>query len=127
MATAASLAGVEDNGSAWRHRILIRLPKDIPELFKNCETKFDMIKLVHNIASVVVKDLNKVKHIDEDNIEEFVERLESSLICGDLIALETWSDNDLLDICENLEKELIYQLNAIYDWADYNRVLIVTN
>lgn len=127
MTSEAALAGIEAYGLGWKRRVTLRLPEDIPSLFENCEAPLDKINLAHEIASNLIKDLKETR-LNRDTIRNFANNLELNLVLSpeDAEDLKQLSEDELEDLAEPLLDNLLYELNRLYDYADYNRILIVT-
>ena len=126
MATAASLEGIKDNGPRWKGTARIDLPKDIPDLFEECETNTDVILLGHRIVTAVNNSLKQYKSAFPKKglsyLEEWMQEADETFVWDHIESVEEWADDELAD---GLEDELIYRLNGLYDWADYWRVCFV--
>ena len=129
MVTAASLAGNQKFGLGWHKQIFIDLPLNIPELFEQCDTNYDVIKLAYDICSKLIKKLeNILPSLSKDcreNLREIIEQMKDSFIWDDIKMAESY--DDLNELANGLDKELLYQLNDLYDWADYFRILLINN
>ena len=128
MASAASLASIGVYGLRWRATVKINIP-DVPAALSECDTYFDRIEFAHNLASGIVKTLERWRKLfPEDSLyrlNEILEQLKDSFVYDYIEAVKDWEQDDLIDINEHLEDELLGQLNDLYDWADYNRVCFI--
>lgn len=125
-----TIDGIKRFGVGWRSKISLPVPKDVPSLFAEIETNFEIIKLGHKIASDIVSQLktqrSKLPNDSLDELDDIIKNLECSLIYEDIKSLESWSAEDLGDIASDVKDSLIAELNALYDWAGYYRVLFNT-
>jgi len=126
-----TIDGIKKFGNGWRARVVLNIPKDIPSLFAPLTTNFDAILLGHNIASDVVRRLRKQRNFlpkeSLDEIDAIIEQFESSNIYEDIESVKNWSTEDLEEFGCHAQEEILGQLNELYDWAGYYRILIVNN
>lgn len=94
MATAASLAGVEQYGLRWKAKVKLDVPNDIPSLLDNCDTAFDRILFAHNTVTRIIFTLNRYKNNlpfeSLEKLDEIIERLEDSFVYEDIEAVASW-------------------------------------
>ena len=127
MATAASLAGVQDNGLRWQARIKVDVPKDIPSIIEKFETTAKVNAFVDSTAKIIYKQLSN--HLSKSrlpvnslrSLETILEDFKDSMID------DQPADADIdADVVEIKVEDLMAFLNDLYDWADYYRVIIET-
>lgn len=131
MVTAASLAGIDANGSKWKTTVKVAIPDNIPQLFSELDTEVEVVQLAYNVASKIVKDLRAIADPVVsgevlERLEEIAEQLEISFVWEDLTLILELSKDDLTFEAENAPLELENQLKDLYDWANYNRILLFT-
>lgn len=127
MASQAAINGIVQYGLRWKLTISITIPQNIPALFAACKTSKDTVLLGHQITENLLKSLDRIKRsrleaISPDTytwLEDFKEDMRELFILDDPTAEQDFDLN-----AEGLEEELLSQLDELYNWADFNRILI---